>query len=230
MARVPLWRAQRNQIDLAVTTDVAATSFNTNGEGGGRQAKACTPNSLCLTSFDARRFHTVSCFIAACDAFLGIERRLSMIKIRRFAWLVGFSFLATQALAQDKPTQSKPAYEERNQPVSKDDLQILKRADEILSDETKWNRKDDRTCKPEDKAWSLFCALQKASLEVLGKYDHRRVALQEVRFAVEDATRGREFEHRLMDYNNLTTTQFKDIKQVLKVATEKVAGKLRETR
>jgi hypothetical protein len=107
-------------------------------------------------------------------------------------------------------------------------LLILKRADEILSDETKWNRKDDRTCRPEDKVWSLFCALQKASVEVLGKYDHRRVALQEVRFAVEDVTKGMEFEHRLMGYNNLPTTQFKDIKQVLKAATEKVAAKLNE--
>jgi hypothetical protein len=124
--------------------------------------------------------------------------------------------------------QDKPAYEQRDQPVAKDDLLILKRADEILSDELKWNRKDDRTCKPEDKVWSLFCALQKASIEILGKYDHRRVALQEVRFAIEDVTKGKEFEHRLMDYNNLPTTQFKDIKQVLKAATEKVAAKLKE--
>jgi hypothetical protein len=104
----------------------------------------------------------------------------------------------------------------------------LKRADEILSDETKWNRKDDRTCRPEDKEWSLFCALEKASIEVLGKYDHRRAALQEVRFAIEDVTQGKEFEHRLMDFNNLPATQFKDVKKVLKMAAEKVAGKLKE--
>ena len=80
----------------------------------------------------------------------------------------------------------------------------------------------------DDKAWSLFCALQKASIEVLGKYDHRRVALQEVRFAIEDVTNGREFEHRLMDYNNLPTTHFKDIKQIVKMATEKVDTRLKE--
>jgi hypothetical protein len=144
-------------------------------------------------------------------------------RILQFALLLGFSFLASQAVAQDKP-----AYEQRDQPVTKDDLLILKRADEILLDETKWNRKDDRTCKPDDKIWSLFCALQKASIEVLGKYDHRRVALQEVRFEIENVTKGREFEHRLMDYNNLPTTQFKDIKHVLKKATGKVAARLRE--
>ena len=146
-----------------------------------------------------------------------------MKKILQLALLICFSFLVSPATAQDKP-----ADEQRDQPVTKEDVLILKRADEILSDETKWNRKDDRTCRPEDKMWSLFCALQKASVEVLGKYDHRRVALQEVRFAIEDMTNGRKFNHRLMDYNNLPTTQFKDIKQALKIAIEKVAAKLKE--
>lgn len=118
--------------------------------------------------------------------------------------------------------------EQRDQPVTADDLRILQRADEILSDEAKWNRHDDRTCGPEDKTWSLFCALQRASIEVMGKYEHRGAALQEVRFAIEDVTNGKEFEHRLMDYNNLPTTQFTDIKQVLNMATEKVAARLQE--
>src|SRR5215467_108925 len=165
------------------------------------------------------------------------NKRVAMKKIQQFTLLICFSFLALQAMAQDKPAQGKPVIdfkptssssERRDQPVTKDDLLILKRADEILSDETKWNRKDDRTCRPEDKEWSIFCALEKASIEVLGKYDHRRAALQEVRFAIEDVTQGREFEHRLMDFNNLPTTQFKDIKNVLKMATEKVAAKLKE--
>jgi hypothetical protein len=54
------------------------------------------------------------------------------------------------------------------------------------------------------------------------------VALQEVRFIIEDLMKGREFQHRLMDYNNLPTTQFKDIKKVLKQATEKVSARLKE--
>lgn len=132
------------------------------------------------------------------------------------------------AFAINSLSQDKPVYEQRNQPATKEDLLILKRAGKILSDETKWNRKDDRTCKPEDKTWSLFCALQKASIEVLGSYDHRRVALQEVRFVVEDLTKGINFEHRLMDYNNLSTTQFKNIKKVLKMATKRVTARLKE--
>jgi hypothetical protein len=139
--------------------------------------------------------------------------------------LLCFFSAVTQALAEDKP-----AYEQRDRPVTADDLKILKRADEILSEESMWNRKDDRTCKPNATTWSLFCALHQASIEVLGEYDHRRVALQEVRFAIEDVTKGKEFEHRLMDYNNLSTTQFKDIKLVLKMATDKVAARLKETK
>jgi nanoRNase/pAp phosphatase (c-di-AMP/oligoRNAs hydrolase) len=124
--------------------------------------------------------------------------------------------------------QDKPAYEQRNQPVTKEDLQILQRADKILSSEAVWNRNDTRVCKPEDKTWSLFCALQKASIEILGSYDHRRVALQEVRFVIEEVAKGKDLGgHRLMGYNNLPSTQFKDIKRVLKMATEKVAARLK---
>ena len=41
---------------------------------------------------------------------------------------------------------------------------------------------------------SLFCALQKADREILGEYQHRNVALQEVRFVIQDATRDRQTE------------------------------------
>jgi hypothetical protein len=52
--------------------------------------------------------------------------------------------------------------------------------------------------------------------------------MQEVRFAIEDVTGGREFEHRLMDFNNLEETTFADIKRVLFIARERVAARLAE--
>lgn len=119
-----------------------------------------------------------------------------------------------------------PAYEDRGQPVSVKDLEILDKASALLANESDWNRKDTRECPPDSKSFSLFCALQKASIEVLGTYDHRRAALQEVRFAVEDVTRGRKFEHRLMDFNNLPETQFSDIKNILVAARAKVTAQL----
>lgn len=142
----------------------------------------------------------------------------------QFTRLLGFLLLALPTFAQDKP-----AFEQRDKPVTQEDLQILQRADKILSSEAVWNRKDTRVCNPEDKTWSLFCALQKASIEVLGSYDHRRVALQEVRFVIEELATGKDLSgHRLMGYNNLPSTQFKDIKKALKIATERVAARLKK--
>jgi len=120
--------------------------------------------------------------------------------------------------------------EERDRPVTEEDLRILDRADQVLGDASLWDRSDDRTCDTAAIQFSLFCALQKASIEVLGKYEHRRVAMQEVRFAIEDVSGGREFEHRLMDFNNLPSTDFGDIKRVLSIARQKVAARLDESR
>jgi len=126
-------------------------------------------------------------------------------------------------------TPTSPQAEERSQPVTVEDVRILERAEELLKDESVWNRHDERECQDDEATGkrSLFCALQRASIDVLGVYDHRRVALQEVRFAVEDATRGRTFEHRLRDFNNLPETGLADIKRVLQVAKQRVASRLR---
>jgi hypothetical protein len=128
--------------------------------------------------------------------------------------------------AQNTAVPTTVDTERRDQAVTAEDLAILQRADEILSSAAVWNRHDTRICNQDDKTWSLFCALEKGSLFVLGEYRHREVALQEVRFAVEEASKGAPFEHRLMDYNNLPTTTFDDIKRVLAVATERVAARL----
>jgi hypothetical protein len=125
-------------------------------------------------------------------------------------------------------------YESTDLPVSLNDLRTLERAADLLSSESAWNRNDDRQC-ADDEATnkrSLYCALQRASADAYGSHDparvadHRRVALQEVRFAVEDATRGRELNHRLMDFNNLPDTTFADIQRVLAQATERVRARL----
>jgi len=65
-------------------------------------------------------------------------------------------------------------------------------------------------------------------METLGEYNHRRVAMQEVRFAIEDVSEGREFQHRLMDFNNLSSTTFSDIHKVLQIATERVESRLKK--
>lgn len=136
------------------------------------------------------------------------------------------SIFAPVAMAQNPRVSTTEESERRDQQVGPEDLAILTRADEILSSAAVWNRRDTRICDQGDRTWSLFCALEKASIFVLGEYRHRQVALQEVRFAVEEAANGARFEHRLMDYNNLPTTTFEDVKSVLAVATERVAARL----
>ena len=145
---------------------------------------------------------------------------LNLIGIRTIALTIVFAALAGCT------TTPTPAYEDRDQAVSAQDLAILDGADAILATEADWNRHDTRECLPGATSFSLFCALHKASTDVLGVYDHRRAALQEVRFAVEVATKGREFEHRLMDYNNLPETRFSDIKRLLAAARARVAERL----
>ena len=73
--------------------------------------------------------------------------------------------------------------------VTKADLQIVKRAREILNSESKWNRADNRICPAEAKTFSLYCALQMATVEVGGKAEHRGAALQEARFVIDEIAR-----------------------------------------
>lgn len=135
------------------------------------------------------------------------------------------------AVQQQAPgiTATSPELERRDQAVTAEDLRILARASELLKDESVWNRADDRACADDEATGkrSLYCALEKACIDVLGTYDHRRVALQEVRFAVNDATRGQHFEHRLKDFNNLPSTRLADVKAVLQVATDRVKARLK---
>ena len=118
---------------------------------------------------------------------------------------------------------------ERPQTVTTDDLRILEKADALLKDESSWNRNDDRACDDDRAAgkFSLFCALATACTEVLGEYDHRRAALQEVRGVVEEVAPQRSFEHRLMDFNNLPETRFDDVKRVLRTSAQRVAARLK---
>lgn len=121
---------------------------------------------------------------------------------------------------------------DQNPPVTEHDVRILLRADELLKDESVWNRSDDRICDDDERQGkrSLFCALQKACVEVVAEYQHRRAALQEVRFVVQEVTRGRRFEHRLRDYNNLPETSLADIKRVLNAALGRVRERLKSTK
>ena len=98
------------------------------------------------------------------------------------------------------------------------DVQILKRADAILSSELVWSKADDRKCQDDIDAnkYSLFCALYKASLDIVGEYDHRKAGLQQIRWLIQDQFQDRLAGHRLMDFNNHEKTRFDEVKELLK--------------
>jgi hypothetical protein len=107
------------------------------------------------------------------------------------------------------------------------DLNVLRRADQLLSEPATWMHTGDRNCRAAARAWDLYCALDRASLDVLGVACHRSAAMQEVRRVIDERTRGVELAHRLMDYNNLPTTTFADIKGVLAAAIRRLEDRLR---
>ncbi len=121
----------------------------------------------------------------------------------------------------------KPDYEKRNIQVTGIDLKILLRANDLLVDEKSWSRKNERECNNQ-KPYSLYCALEKSSIEIIGSYIHRQPALQEVRFSIDDLYGDYWEYHRLADFNSNKKTSFLDIKKVLSVAIQRVKQKLRK--
>ena len=167
----------------------------------------------CAIDYDAQK----------AEEMAAIER--GMVVLRR---------IAHQAAALDTLFDDERAALERAQailasrerPVDALDVSLLDGALARLNLESRWDRADDRVCEDGDETFSLFCALYFASEDYLGHYEHRRTAIQEVRFAIEDATGGREFEHRLMDYNNDPDTTLEDVRAVIRVARDRVAYRL----
>jgi len=131
------------------------------------------------------------------------------------------------ASAQEIKPQSNSDDSNVRPAVTKVDLQIVKRAREILNSESKWNRADNRICPAEAKTVSLYCALQMATVEVGGKAEHRGAALQEARFVIDEIARDRNYEHRLMNYNNDRTTTFSDIQEVLRITESLITLRLK---
>jgi hypothetical protein len=102
----------------------------------------------------------------------------------------------------------------REIPPSDLDLQIVQRAAAILSSDSVWNRADTRVCPATATTWSIYCAMQRATIEVTGAFHHRRPALEVVRLIVEKRAAGRPYHHRLMDYNNDPSTHLDDVRSL----------------
>ena len=107
-------------------------------------------------------------------------------------------------------------------PPSALDRRIIERADAILVSDAVWNRADNRKCPATATNWSIYCALERAAIEVTGGFHHRRPALELVRVIVEERTKGRNYDHRLMDYNNDSSTKLADVRSLFSEALARV--------
>jgi hypothetical protein len=112
-------------------------------------------------------------------------------------------------------------------PVAKVDLEIVRRAREILDSPSKWNRADNRICPETAKTFSLYCALEKATTDESGSFAHRGAAMQEARFVIEEiAPNVNYYEHWLRDYNNDPTTTFAGVQKFFDVLQDHIAKRL----
>jgi len=102
------------------------------------------------------------------------------------------------------------------------DRRIIQRAAAILHADSVWNRADDRKCPASAHTWSIYCAVQKATIEVSGAFHHRRPAAELVRVVVEERTKDKSYEHRLMDYNNDRSTTLADVRSLFDEALARI--------
>jgi hypothetical protein len=115
-------------------------------------------------------------------------------------------------------------------PVTPVDLQIVQRARELLDTPAKWNRADNRKCPAEAQTFSLYCALETATLQSGRTFEHRGAALQEMRFVIDEITAERNYDHRLMDYNNDPATTFADIQEVFRITESLMTLRLKDNK
>jgi hypothetical protein len=102
------------------------------------------------------------------------------------------------------------------------DLKIVQKAAEILATEDAWNRADNRKCPANASKWSIYCALERAEVEVTGGLHHRRPAAEIVREIVDERTASRNYHHRLIEYNNDATTHLQDVQSLFLEAEAKI--------
>ena len=104
------------------------------------------------------------------------------------------------------------------------DAEIVRHANMLLSSDAVWNRADDRKCPPSATTWSIYCAMEHATIEVTCGFHHRRPAMELVRQIIEKRSAGRNYEHRLMDYNNDKTTTLADVRAIFNEALSQMGA------
>jgi hypothetical protein len=110
---------------------------------------------------------------------------------------------------------------------TKTDLEIVERANALLSAVSAWHQEEDWECEDDDtnQRWSLFCAVHRASRDVLGDFT-RTAVLAEVPYAIREVALDHQFGAVLRDFNNAPDTSFDDVKRVLGIVIDRVEARL----
>lgn len=117
-----------------------------------------------------------------------------------------------------------------NVPYGRKDLKIIKQVRKLFPNEESWNRQDDRACEEdiETGIYSFFCALQYASVQVEGAYNHRNATMQLMRHLIQNRFPGRQWEHRFRDFNNMPETSFQDIMDIIDEAEQIIKKEIKK--
>jgi len=107
-------------------------------------------------------------------------------------------------------------------PPNELDREILQHAAAMFTSDAVWNRADNRKCPPTATTWSIYCAEERASIEVTGGFHHRRPALELVRQIVDERTKSKTYQHRLMGYNNDSSTRLEDVRSLFAEALARI--------
>jgi hypothetical protein len=107
-------------------------------------------------------------------------------------------------------------------PPSALDREILERAAQIINSDAVWNRADNRKCPAAATTWSIYCAVEKAEFELTGGFHHRRPAGELVREIVDERVKDRNYNHRMMDYNNDPATHLEDVRTLFAEAIARI--------
>ncbi|OSZ77488.1 hypothetical protein CAP36_13985 [Chitinophagaceae bacterium IBVUCB2] len=112
----------------------------------------------------------------------------------------------------------------RLNPPSENDVAILRRTAQYLSDSTKWDRNDNRVngrgaCPLNSEKLTLFCALNKASVDILGGFfgGWSFQTLGESIWRI-----GEQAQHPMQSFNNDPKTTFNQLRAVLEDAIKRL--------
>jgi hypothetical protein len=155
------------------------------------------------------------------------QKRTALVSAMIFSFALAVSSYAHSV--QNKAPQAAGDDSDARPPVTKADLEIVEHAGKMLDSPDKWNRADNRKCPPDEKTFSLYCALEQSTREVTGGFAHRGAAMQEARFVIEElAPDWKKYNHRLMDYNNDPKTTFADVQKFFQLLRQRIEKRLNQ--